>query len=148
MCVNSVHFCHLVYSMFSQKFIFIFIFEYPLRIISELIKILVDTLIIYYTDYHEVDEDMMTSLLQGGLWHNVTDVGITFRFITDSPSNLSSYVASMCRHLKYSSIIRISMMSTKTGTPFRFMVVCGWVIEQRLMVLEFIEGICMILSIL
>ena len=56
-----------------------------------------------YTDYHEVDEDMMTSLLQGGLWSNVTDVGITFRFITDSPSNLSSYVASVCRHLKYSS---------------------------------------------
>lgn len=54
--------------MFSQKFIFIFIFEYPLRIISELIKILVDTLIKYYTDHHDVDENRNTIPVYGGMW--------------------------------------------------------------------------------
>lgn len=54
--------------MFSQKFIFIFIFEYPLRIISELIKILVDMLIIYYTDMHDVDENRNIIPVYSGMW--------------------------------------------------------------------------------
>ena len=85
MCVNSVHFCHLVYSMFSQKFIFIFIFEYPLRIISELIKILVDTLIEYYTDWHGVDEDQTSINKYGGCWHWGDWVGVMYRDILDAP---------------------------------------------------------------
>ena len=84
MCVNSVHFCHLVYSMFSQKFIFIFIFEYPLRIISELIKILVDTLIEYYTDDHDVDEDRATITSCGGYWYFPSRAGIALRHMNNS----------------------------------------------------------------
>ena len=85
MCVNSVHFCHLVYSMFSQKFIFIFIFEYPLRIISELIKILVDMLIIYYTDGHDVDEDAKTISRDGGYWAHNSLAGIAHQDMRFNP---------------------------------------------------------------
>ena len=104
MCVNSVHFCHLVYSMFSQKFIFIFIFEYPLRIISELIKILVDTLIKYYTDWYDVDEDSMTVAKCGASsdWTFGIQAGVTSRTIYSTPTDSGPNVASVCRHLKYS----------------------------------------------
>ena len=105
MCVNSVHFCHLVYSMFSQKFIFIFIFEYPLRIISELIKILVDTLIIYYTDFHDVDEEMVSIAKRGGYWsYYESGEGITHWHLADSPSSALNTVASSntgIDHLSY-----------------------------------------------
>ena len=94
MCVNSVHFCHLVYSMFSQKSIFIFIFEYPLRIISELIKILVDTLIKYYTDHHDVDEDGLIVSRLGGRWNDAVFTGIAYRWVSDTSLDSSSDVAS------------------------------------------------------
>ena len=81
--------------MFSQKFIFIFIFEYPLRIISELIKILVDTLIKYYTDGHNVDEDLTTIAHYGGEWIASSGAGVTERDMWDSPSTVSDHVASL-----------------------------------------------------
>ena len=81
--------------MFSQKIIFIFIFEYPLRIISELIKILVDTLINYYTDGHDVDEDMRSILAQGGMWTEGSATGVTDRTMFDGQNESSTYVASM-----------------------------------------------------
>ena len=81
--------------MFSQKFIFIFIFEYPLRIISELIKISVDTLIEYYTDEHNVDEDRVTITSQGGRWCELSTVGVSDRYIWNSPSSPSPNVASL-----------------------------------------------------
>ena len=79
--------------MFSQKSIFIFIFEYPLRIISELIKILVDTLIIYYTDWHGVDEDMVSIGQAGGGW-GWEPSGIMERDLDDFPTNSGDDVAS------------------------------------------------------
>ena len=81
--------------MFSQKFIFIFIFEYPLRIISELIKILVDTLIKYYTDEHNVDEDLVSIMLQGGWWGFGNMVGVVNRNMNDSPTVIFDVVASL-----------------------------------------------------
>ena len=81
--------------MFSQKFIFIFIFEYPLRIISELIKILVDMLIKCYTDKHDVDEDLKTIATHGANWSSSTMAGIALRFVFDPPTNSGYHVASL-----------------------------------------------------
>ena len=80
--------------MFSQKFIFIFIFEYPLRIISELIKILVDTLIEYYTDMHDVDENALSISRGGGWLSHGSFAGVAHRDMYHSPSYVSDYVAS------------------------------------------------------
>ena len=80
--------------MFSQKFIFIFIFEYPLRIISELIKILVDTLIEYYTDMHDVDENALSISRGGGWFSHGSFAGVAHRDMYHSPSYVSDYVAS------------------------------------------------------
>ena len=87
-----------LFYVFPKKFIFIFIFEYPLRIISELIKIPVDTLIKCYTDVHDVDEDAGTITAQSGMWVNGSDVGITQRTMRDSSSHASSLVASSNTH--------------------------------------------------
>ena len=73
--------------MFSQKFIFIFIFEYPLRIISELIKILVDILIKYYTDWHDVDEDKATITRYGDFWGFENSAGVAYRTMSDGPDS-------------------------------------------------------------
>lgn len=81
--------------MFSQKSIFIFIFECPLRIISELIKIQVDILIKYYTDGFDVDEDVVSISKCDGKWDNDDWVGITFRDLYDSPTTSGDYVASL-----------------------------------------------------
>ena len=81
--------------MFSQKFIFIFIFEYPLRIISELIKILVDTLIKYYTDVHDVDEETRATARCGGNWVNEVYVGIMRRDMQHNSTDYYDYVASL-----------------------------------------------------
>ena len=84
--------------MFSQKFIFIFIFEYPLRIISELIKILVDTLIKYYTDVHDVDENLRTIVNPGGDWILGGMVGIMFREMRYDFTAVHATAASVRRH--------------------------------------------------
>lgn len=81
--------------MFSQKIIFIFIFEYPLRIISELIKIQVDILIKYYTDQHDVDEDNLTAVHYGGNPPRENGVGVMMRDMFNDPSTYIYHVASL-----------------------------------------------------
>jgi len=71
-------------------------------------------LIKYYTDMHDVDEDVRTGVRQGGSWGWENMAGITERSLNAPTFYVDTVVASMCRHLKYSSIIRISIMSTKT----------------------------------
>ena len=66
----------------------------------------------YYTDYHNVDEDMVTITSYGGNWDWASDTGITLRYVQDTPSHTSDVVASS--DMKNSLIMRISMMSTKT----------------------------------
>ena len=87
--------------MFSQKFIFIFIFEYPLRIISELIKILVDIYeISNYTDVHDVDENLRTIVNPGGDWILGGMVGIMFREMRYDFTAVHATAASVRRHWK------------------------------------------------
>lgn len=100
--------------MFSQKFIFIFIFEYPLRIISELIKILVDTLIECYTDVHDVDEDLRTISNYGGLWHWERNAGVMSREVSFIESTHDKTDVAF-RSPKVILNMRMVIMSTKTG---------------------------------
>ena len=55
----------------------------------------------------------MTSLIRGGNWHDNVAAGIMYRDLGDSPSTTWDTVASKCRHLKNSQIIRMVMVSTK-----------------------------------
>ena len=43
------------------------------------IRILVGLHLKYYTDRHDVDEDMRTIMYQGGRWLNNTSAGITYQ---------------------------------------------------------------------
>ena len=56
---------------------------------------------------------MATIARCGGEWRAGTGAGVTFRTLDFAPTTASDYVVSVCRHLKYSSIIRMHMMSTK-----------------------------------
>lgn len=47
-----------------------------------------------YTDEHDVDEDFVTILVQGGIWSNVNTVGMMFRRMTSAFSHESDSVAS------------------------------------------------------
>lgn len=49
-----------------------------------------------YTDWHEVDEDMRTSSLQGGNWIEDRTAGITQRYIVNTSTLVSFDVASRC----------------------------------------------------
>ena len=57
--------------------LYMFIFCYSTSSID------ISKLIIYYTDGHEVDEDTMTVMNQGGDWPTGSWVGITVRHIHD-----------------------------------------------------------------
>ena len=70
-------------------------------------------LIKYYTDHHDVDESIATTSIHGVHWIYDTTAGIACRYMVHTPTVAGAIVASMCRHLKYSLIIRIFMMSTK-----------------------------------
>lgn len=48
----------------------------------------------YYTDSHNVDEDLRTITYQGGRWLAVSTGGITMREMYDSPTSSGDYVAS------------------------------------------------------
>jgi len=52
-------------------------------------------LINYYTDEHNVDEDRVTITSQGGRWCELSTVGVSDRYIWNSPSSPSSNVASL-----------------------------------------------------
>ena len=49
---------------------------------------------IYYTDWHDVDEDVRTISLQGGTWSRYT-TGITDHVLSDSPTGSGIHVASL-----------------------------------------------------
>lgn len=56
----------------------------------------------YYTDYsnctdwHEVDEDVRSVIIQGGCWSFKDQVGITERHVSDPPITVMPIVASIC----------------------------------------------------
>ena len=51
-------------------------------------------LIEYYTDSHNVDEDLRTLASQGGMWgYYGSEAGITFRFVFDDPDTGTNTVA-------------------------------------------------------
>ena len=52
----------------------------------------------YYTDWHNVDEDMTTVPVQGGMWDYESGVGITRQDTDRISSQLADFVASVCRH--------------------------------------------------
>ena len=54
----------------------------------------------YYTDSHNVDEDIRAISLYDGDWTTGIAAGITMRYMGDSPSNSFEHVASRCRHPK------------------------------------------------
>ena len=64
------------------------IIQYPTSSvdISKLIK--------YYTDNHDVDEDLKTIGVVGGSWSHVSGVGIADRNMIDPPTNAHIAVAS------------------------------------------------------
>lgn len=69
-------------------------------------------LIIYYTDWYDVDEDLTIICKCGGKWsENIGYPGITDRDLVDAPSTTLDYVASS--NTKKSLIIQMDMMSTK-----------------------------------
>ena len=71
----------------------------------------ISRLIIYYADWHDVDEDLMTVSSQGGEWFDKTYCGVIFRDLSDVPGNYFSGAAS--RSPKVIFIIRMRTMSTK-----------------------------------
>ena len=59
------------------------------------IRILVGLHIKYYTDFHLVDEDMMTIVRSGSKWNDgSTYAGLVMRFLFDQPFVPSDHVAS------------------------------------------------------
>ena len=50
---------------------------------------------IYYTDWHDVDENERTNVSQGGMWTRGNQAGIALRYITDTSSHTSDTVASL-----------------------------------------------------
>ena len=55
---------------------------------------------IYYTDNHDVDEDMTTIPYYSGHCTSESRVGIAFRAIDNTSSVAYPYAASRCQHLK------------------------------------------------
>ena len=55
----------------------------------------ISKLIIYYTDWYDVDEDMATISLQSGSWVEETMAGITRRGIDINSTTTFEYVASV-----------------------------------------------------
>ena len=49
---------------------------------------------IYYTDYHDVDEELTIICKCGGRWNDGPFVGIAFRDLLDTPSYTLDFVAS------------------------------------------------------
>ena len=55
----------------------------------------ISKLIIYYTDFHNVDEDVLTAYYLGGSWDLEDSVGISYRNTDSTPSNSLDSVASV-----------------------------------------------------
>ena len=52
-------------------------------------------LIKYYTDWHDVDEDLRTMFLRGGYWEMIDKVGVTQQNMYDTPDRVYASVASL-----------------------------------------------------
>ena len=96
-----------------------------INITSDVASSNISKLIKYYTDTHDVDEDSRTFTIQGGCWLDQNQAGTPQRYMWYATTTALSYVASRCRHPKIILIIRIRMMSTKTGWLPRFKVLSG-----------------------
>ena len=48
----------------------------------------------YYTDWHNVDEDLRTIARCGGRWYEGSNAGITLRSVSDVPTTVFGDVAS------------------------------------------------------
>lgn len=48
----------------------------------------------YYTDVHDVDEDVRAITIQSGYWSHGTNAGATYRSLNDAPDNALDTVAS------------------------------------------------------
>ena len=51
-------------------------------------------LIIYYTVWHNVDEDTMTSSVHGGMWNDGDMAGVVYRLLFNPPTDSLASVAS------------------------------------------------------
>ena len=78
-----------------------------------------------YTDDHDVDEDLRTILLQGGMWYQNDNAGGTCRYMGDTPTTAWDTAASSDIR-NWSNIIRIFMMSTKISELFAPMMEVGY----------------------
>ena len=56
--------------------------------------------VIFYTDWHEVDEDLRTICKCGGRWGAESSEGVTYRQMDSNSTHTSDIVASMRRHWK------------------------------------------------
>ena len=45
----------------------------------------------YYTDEHDVDEELMAIVSQGGRWHEGNRAGIALRSLNDHPTTTSGF---------------------------------------------------------
>ena len=52
-------------------------------------------MIIYYTDWHDVDEELRTFTRLGGHWNDASSAGIAYRFLYDAPTESGDGVASV-----------------------------------------------------
>ena len=66
---------------------------------------------IFYTDWHDVDEDIRTIVSRGGSRDSGIATGVINQLLLNSPTNYIEYAASS--NMKNSQIIRICIMSTK-----------------------------------
>ena len=69
-------------------------------------------LVIYYTDWHDVDEDRATTLVQGAKWTDIIQAGIMCRNMWYHPTS-DFYGSVASSNMQKYRIIRITMMSTK-----------------------------------
>ena len=53
----------------------------------------------YYTDWHEVDEDMRAIIACDGVWNQGTMIGIACRNLHNTPADSGYYVASRLIYL-------------------------------------------------
>ena len=90
-------------------------------------------MIIYYTDLHDVDEDLKTIAQHGGFGGDGNGNGITHRLVFDSQlDNLHVFsdVASMCRHPK---LIKYCTDNHDVDEDLTTIPYCGgrWTYESR-----------------
>ena len=88
----------------------------------------------YYTDYHDVDEEIVTIAHYGGDWvdNGGTGAGIARRNLYRSSSYTSDFIASS--NMQKYRIIRISTMSTRTTGLFLVTGNVGVVLYMRVCV--------------